>query len=156
MRPDVHGGQGDASSGRACSKASRCPSIRWPFGPPSEDPPIDAAWLAGALSAGDARTKVEHLEQFGFGQRVFGDATAADMPDVFVAVRAHRTYRALMTTLERMGIRKASLYAAAAHQATRVAPSDATRAFLDMAQFQGALGAAASHDGRWHDRSRAV
>jgi hypothetical protein len=44
-----------------------------------------------------------------------------------------------MTTLERMGIRKASLYAAAAHQATRVAPSDVTRAFLDMAQFQGAL-----------------
>jgi hypothetical protein len=109
------------------------------FLPPSEDPPIDAAWLAGALSAGDARTKVEHLEQFGFGQRVFGDAAAADMPDVFVAVRAHRTYRALMTTLERMGTRKASLYAAAAHQATRVAPSDSTHAFLDMAQFQGAL-----------------
>ena len=80
----------------------------------ADDRPIDAAWLAGLVGTGDMRLRAEHLDQFAFGQRVFAAASPAEMPDVFVAVRAFRRYRMLMVTLERIGISKPATYAAAA------------------------------------------
>jgi len=113
-----------------------------------DDRPIDAAWLAGltglagraGLSGGtDIRLRAERLDQFAFGQRVFAGAPPADMPDVFVAVRAFRRYRMLMITLERIGIRNPATYAAAARLASRMSPPDPAREFVAIAQFQGAL-----------------
>src|SRR5262249_17402553 len=66
-------------------------------------------------------------------------AAPEDGPDVLVAVRAFRRYRMLMVTLERMGIRTPSLYAAAARAASRTAAPEPARAFTATAQFQGAL-----------------
>ena len=63
----------------------------------------------------------------------------AEMSDVFVAVRAFRRYRMLMITLERIGIRHPATYAAAARLASRMSPPDPARAFVAIAQFQGAL-----------------
>ena len=57
----------------------------------------------GVSRAVDIRVRAERLDQFAFGQRVFGDAAPADMPDVLVAIRAFRRYRMLMVTLERSG-----------------------------------------------------
>jgi hypothetical protein len=101
--------------------------------------PIDAAWLAGLTAVGDIRLRAERLDQFAFGQRVFSGASPAEMSDVFVAVRAFRRYRMLMTTLERIGIRSPATYAAAARLASRISPLDPARAFVAIAQFQGAL-----------------
>ena len=103
------------------------------------DTPFDAAWLAGLTTAGDIRLRAERLDQFAFGQRAFVGASPAEMPDVLVATRAFRRYRMLMVTLERMGIRKPAVYAAAARLASRLSPPDPARSFVAIAQFQGAL-----------------
>jgi hypothetical protein len=115
------------------------------LGASGDDRPIDAAGLARLVAAGglsrgaDIRVRVERLDQFAFGQRVFAGAPPAEMFDVFVAVRAFRRYRMLMLTLERIGITAPSTYAAAARLASRMSPPDPARAFLALAQFQGAL-----------------
>jgi hypothetical protein len=101
--------------------------------------PIDAAWLAGITAATDIRARAERLDQLAFGQRAFAAAAGGDAADVFVAVRAFRRYRMLMITLERLGIERPSLYAAAARAAARLASVDAARAFVATAQFQGSL-----------------
>ena len=45
----------------------------------------------------------------------------------------------LMLTLERMGVRRAAVYAAAARRAQQLSPLDGRRAFVALGQFQGAL-----------------
>jgi hypothetical protein len=110
----------------------------------ADERPVDAAWLASLTglagsSAADIRLRAERLDQFAFGQRAFAEASSAEMPEVFVAVRAFRRYRMLMVTLERIGIRRPATYAAAARLASRMSPPDPARAFLAIAQFQGAL-----------------
>lgn len=100
--------------------------------------PIDAAWLVEAIGTADLRQRVDRLDQIAFAQRVFR-TEAGDAGDVFVAVRAIARYRMLILTLERMGIRQPSLYAAAARHAVRVSALDGRRAFVALAQFQGAV-----------------
>ena len=86
-----------------------------------DDEPLDAAWLADTIGSADVRQRAERLEQMAFGQRVFGDvATGRDRADVFVALRAISRYRMLILTLDRIGIRTPSVYAAAV--TTRDAP----------------------------------
>jgi hypothetical protein len=109
------------------------------LGGDGDERPFDAAWLAGLVTASDIRVRAERLDQLAFGQRAFAGAAAAEMPDVFVATRAFRRYRMLMVTLERIGIRRPAVYAAAARLASRTSPSDPARAFVATAQFQGAL-----------------
>ena len=106
----------------------------------ADDRPFDAAFLARLVAAGDVRLRAERADQFAFGQRMFAATPAAEMPDVFVATRAFRRYRMLMVTLERIGVRRPAVYAAAARLATRMSPQDPARAFVATAQFQGALG----------------
>ena len=101
--------------------------------------PIDVAWLAGLVGMGDLRLRADRLDQFAFGQRVFAAASPAEMPDVFIAVRAFRRYRMLMITLERIGIARPATYAAAARLASRMSPPDPVREFMAIAQFQGGL-----------------
>jgi hypothetical protein len=104
-----------------------------------EEDPIDAAWLADSLGSIDVRARADRLDQISFGQRMFGAADDAARADVFVAVRALARYRMLMWTLERIGLRAPSLYAAAARQAARIGAIDGRRGFEAQAQFQGAL-----------------
>ena len=105
----------------------------------AEERPVEAAWLVGLTAAGDMRVRAERLDQLAFGQRVFAGASAAELPDVLVALRAVRRYHMLMVTLDRIGIRKPALYAAAARVASRMLPPDPARAFVATAQFQGSL-----------------
>jgi hypothetical protein len=104
-----------------------------------DEEPIDAAWLAEAIGATDVRQRGERLEQIAFGQRVFGDVTARDRPDVFLALRALSRYRMLIVTLDRIGVRTPSLYSAAVRHAARLSSLDGRRGFVAQAQFQGAL-----------------
>jgi hypothetical protein len=104
-----------------------------------DEEPIDAAWLVENLGSLDVRARADRLDQIAFGQRMFGATDAAARADVFIAVRALTRYRMLMWTLERIGLRAPSVYAAAARQAARIGAFDGRRGFEAQAQFQGAL-----------------
>ncbi len=100
---------------------------------------IGAAWLVETTGGPDMRQRADRLDQIAFGQRAFASASAADMPDVLVALRAFPRYRMLMLTLDRMGIKTPSVYAAAARRATNLSALSQGRAFVATAEFQGAL-----------------
>jgi hypothetical protein len=101
--------------------------------------PIDAAWLADRVIDATALDAEEALDQFIFGQRAFRQATAAQMPDALVALRAYTRYRTLLLTLERMGLTAPATYAAAARHADRIAQLDPTPARIALQQYQGSL-----------------
>ncbi|HMD35007.1 MAG TPA: hypothetical protein VKH42_08570 [Vicinamibacterales bacterium] len=111
--------------------------------PITDDESIDAAWLTSTLGAADVRQRGERLDQMSFANRVFGDVGGAgrsERGDALVATRAFSRYRMLMLTLERVGVRDAGVYVAAARQAARVgATTDGRRAFVALGQYQGAL-----------------
>src|SRR5262249_55467436 len=103
------------------------------------DDPFDAAWLSDTIGSVDVRMRGERLDQIAFGQRVFGEAPIEQRPNVFIAVRALTHYRMLMWTLDRVGVRAPTVYAAAARKAQRLSVLDGRRGFEVQAQFQGAL-----------------
>jgi hypothetical protein len=103
------------------------------------DGPIDAGWVAQAIAATDVRTRGQRLMQIAFGYRMFGGTDAASRADLLVALRAFPVYRTVMLGLEQMGVRRPSVYAAAARQAAALARLDGGRAFVAFSQFQGAL-----------------
>lgn len=100
---------------------------------------LDAAWLADATAPGDLFSRADRLDQFEFGQRLFSDAPETDWPDAFTAIRAFPRQRMLMLTLERIGVRRASIYAAGVRQARLVTGGDPNRTFWTLAQFQACL-----------------
>jgi hypothetical protein len=67
---------------------------------------IDAAFLAQSIALSDVRMRGQRLMQLAFGYRVFGDATAGEIDDVLVALRAFARYRTAMLGVEQIGIRK--------------------------------------------------
>jgi len=114
---------------------------------PSDDQPIDAAWLAEAVGAADVRQRGERIDQLAFAQRLFaandsgeGDSAAAVFAGpAFVAVRALPHYRMLMLSLERAGVRNPAVHAAAARHASRLNALDGSKGFIAQSQFQGAV-----------------
>jgi hypothetical protein len=103
------------------------------------DEPADAAWLAQTIASGDVNQRNARFDEFSFGQHAFAAASAADRADLLIALRAFGRYRMLMLTLDRLGISKPSVYAAAARHAGRLAALDRHRGFTALAQFQGTL-----------------
>src|SRR5207253_2774733 len=101
--------------------------------------PADAAWLADVILGRDLQVRAERLDQYGFGQRVFGSAADAHTGAVEDALRAFPSMRMLALSLERIGIADPALYADAARLATRLGLLDGERGFTALAQFQGAL-----------------
>ncbi len=106
---------------------------------PEKDGAFDAAWLADAILTGDPHQRAQRLQQLAFGLRAFGAARPDAFGDVLTAVRALPVYTALMLTLERMGMKEPSVYAAAARAAERLSDLDGGAAFIALSQFQGAL-----------------
>ncbi len=105
----------------------------------AEEAPVDAAWIIDPTVLNDVRQRADRLDQLAFGQRVFATVPPAELPDVAAALRALPRSRMLMWTLERMDIRTPRVYAAAGRQAIRLSSLERGRAFLGLAQFQGAL-----------------
>jgi hypothetical protein len=103
-----------------------------------EDGPIHAGWIARYLTD-DPRARGERGDQIVFGQRVFAAAPDSDLPDALIALRAVTRFRMLMLVLDRMGVRSATTYAAAARQAARLSALNGQRGFTALAQFQAAL-----------------
>lgn len=100
---------------------------------------FDAAWLAQITTSGDLYWRGDRIDQVGFGQRVFGSVPREGWSDAIAAVAAFPRYRALMLTMERMGIRTPAVYAAAVHRGDALARLRSERTFWALAQFQGAL-----------------
>ena len=105
---------------------------------PQEDGPIHAGWIARHLTD-DPRARARHGDQIAFGQRVFAATPDRDLPDALIALRAVNRFRMLMLGLDRMGVRSATTYAAAARQAERLSALNGQRGFTALAQFQAAL-----------------
>ncbi|MBI3399985.1 MAG: hypothetical protein HY048_01085 [Acidobacteria bacterium] len=119
----------------------------------AEEDPIDAAWLLETLGAADVRLRGDRLDQLAFGQRVFaapwkgtdgaegaeGAKRAEVRGDAFTALRALPRFRALLFTIERIGVTSPVVYAAAVRHASRLSVVDGRRGFLAQAQLQGSL-----------------
>ena len=109
----------------------------------ADDAPFDAAWLTETIGSVEVRQRADRLDQMAFANRIFREAARPGRPergDALIAVRGLPRYRMLMLTLERVGIRDASVFAAAARHASRIpATSDGHRAFVANGQYQGAL-----------------
>ena len=100
---------------------------------------VDAGWLAERVFERAERVD-DRVHVLAFAQRRFPNAAAAELPDVLVALRGFSRFRALVLTLDRMGVRRAAVYAAAVRRAARIDTiSDPERRARVLSQFQGAL-----------------
>jgi hypothetical protein len=105
----------------------------------ADDEPLDAAWLAELTLSEPAFTRGQLLDQFAFGHRVFASAKDAATPDLIIAIGSFRRVPMLMLTLERMGLRRPSVYVALARHAQRLTRLDQIQEDRALAQFQGAI-----------------
>jgi hypothetical protein len=99
---------------------------------------VDAAWLLGA-TAGDMYSRGDRLEQFAFGQRVFGGRPDADSEVTAGVLREMLTRRMLLLSLERIGVTDPEVYAAAQRQARATLDSGDAERFWTVAGQQGAM-----------------
>lgn len=105
-----------------------------------EDGVVDAAWLAEHVLQGLSPERQARLGCFAFGQRVFGSASAEELEDALVAVRACVRFPALVMTLDRAGVRRPATYAVAARRARAIEDvGDPAQGVALLAQFQGAV-----------------
>lgn len=102
-------------------------------------PVLDAADLAGLVVVANTAARRDRAEAWLFAQRVFPSPAPGDLADALVAVRALARYKALILTLERMGITDAATYALAARTADALSRIDRGAAWTPLALFQGAL-----------------
>jgi len=107
-------------------------------GEASDNSPIDAAWLAQNIMGLDVRRRGERLDQIGLVQRAFARYTG-DRAELLFVVRAFPKHRALMLTLERIGMTRPETYAAVVRHAAKLAPLDGRRGFQTQAQLQASL-----------------
>ena len=100
---------------------------------------VDAGWLAERVFE-RPELVADRVHVLAFAQRRFPNATAAELPDVLVALRGFSRFRAPVLTLDRMGVRRPAVYAAAVRRAARIDDiSDPERRARVLSQFQGAL-----------------
>ena len=106
---------------------------------PAEDGVADAAFLAGFLAGKYSRDRRLIIERIDVGQRIFGEAIDAEVPDVLVALRAYGRFPAAILALERIGIRKPAIYAQAARRIASIETINAPDAIPLLTQFEGSL-----------------
>lgn len=96
---------------------------------------VDAAWLLRA-TGGSMYVRGERLDQFAFGQRVFGQRAPLDSEVAASVLHDMTTRRMLLLALERVGITNPAVFAAGLRQARQAASGGADR-FWTLAQLQG-------------------
>ncbi|MBE3134183.1 MAG: hypothetical protein IMZ55_11960, partial [Acidobacteria bacterium] len=103
-------------------------------------PLIAAAPLVARVSVADPVLRRERTEAVLFAQRVFGSAPESAAPEILVALRGFVRYRALMLTLERIGVSDPAIYAKAARYAAGLsAIGNPALAATTTVEFQGAM-----------------
>ena len=100
---------------------------------------IDGAWIAERLLVEKLEDRRRRVSQFVFGQRLSESAGHRQLPEILVAVRAIPRYRALMLTLERIGIREPLAFSRAARTAQSIGALGKDRQVVALKQLQGTL-----------------
>lgn len=100
---------------------------------------VEIAWLLDKVASGSAGESGLRLQQVLLAQRVFGAAGETARVDLVGALRGLESAPALVLTLERMGLRDPSAYAALVRQATAAIGASGHARPSTLAQLQGAL-----------------
>lgn len=85
-----------------------------------DDAPVSLAWLTQRIASATARERRDRYEMVRFAQGVFGDTTAENRAEVMVALGGYRRYRALLLSLDRMGVTTPRVFARSIEAARRV------------------------------------
>jgi hypothetical protein len=99
----------------------------------ASEAPVDAAWLARHLLDSTGSASRRRLDAFRFAQRALG-GTFANGADLVFVLREFARFPALIGVLESLGLRDASVYAAAARAAAAMEDDEAS-----MTLFQSLL-----------------
>jgi hypothetical protein len=103
-------------------------------------PAADPASLVARVFAPVRQHRYDRADAVAFAQRVFPNISDAEQPDAVTALRGFGRYRALLLTLERMGVTDPPTLANAVRQAeTLGAVRDPQAGTVLYCQFQGAL-----------------
>jgi hypothetical protein len=106
----------------------------------TESDALDAASLVGLVGIANTTVRRERMETVLVVQHAFGAVRASELADVLLVTRAFPLYRALIVTLDRMGLTRPATYSAAVRRADRVTHgSDRQKSTTAVAVFQGAL-----------------
>jgi hypothetical protein len=81
---------------------------------------VTLPWLTQRIAAAAAKERRDRYEMVRFAQAVFGAPSDDQLTDVLVAVGGYRRYRALLLSLDRMGITSPRVYSRAVEAARRV------------------------------------
>jgi hypothetical protein len=82
--------------------------------------PVTLAWLTQRISSAAAKERRDRYEMVRFAQAVFGATADDQLTDVLVAVGSYRRYRALLLSLDRMGVTTPRVYSRAVEAARRI------------------------------------
>lgn len=82
--------------------------------------PVTLAWLTQRISSAAAKERRDRYEMVRFAQAVFGAPADDQLTDVLIAVGGYRRYRALLLSLDRMGITTPRVYSRAVEAARRI------------------------------------
>jgi hypothetical protein len=102
--------------------------------------PFYAAMMIERIFAPVQQHRYDRFDAVMFAQRVFRDIEAKQLTDVVMTLRGFGRYRALILSLERMGIRHPAVYAAAIRRAAALGTiRDPDRGTVAQSLFQGML-----------------
>ncbi len=100
--------------------------------------PVSLTWLARMISGADLRTRRDRFEQFRLIQRTFPDMRDEDAPALLAAFSGYAHYKAVLLTLEKLGIRDPAIWAELVEASQRVERADGDRRDAIVA-FQSAF-----------------
>jgi hypothetical protein len=82
--------------------------------------PVTLAWLTQKISLSNSRERRDRFEMVRFAQGVFGHAHNDQLSDAFIALGGFRRYRAVLLTLDRIGVKTPRVYARAVETARQL------------------------------------
>jgi hypothetical protein len=84
------------------------------------DAPVTLPWLVQQISTAAAKERRDRYEMVRFAQGVFGAAAGDQATELLVTLGGHRRYRALLLSLDRMGITTPRVYSRAVEAGRRI------------------------------------
>lgn len=81
---------------------------------------VTLAWLTQKINGSNARERRDRFEMVRFAQGVFAHTAGDQTNEALIALGGYRRYRALLLTLDRMGIKTPRVYARAVEAARRL------------------------------------
>ena len=82
--------------------------------------PVTLAWLTQKISGSAAKERRDRFEMVRFAQGVFPHLAGEQVTEAFIALGGYRRYRAVLLTLDRMGVKEPGVYARAVEAARQL------------------------------------